>query len=370
MENVEFTSEKSMVYDALFCTIPDMAAVDGQPCYYQTILISDGRNYSAGVLTKEELYLLLKEKMCPIDVIRINSEESEKTSAALSALCRVSKGVYYEFSEETDISALSEQTDRSDYCWVRVSVDESLLDGSTRQVDVYDGKNTMSFDLKMSMGGTKSPAASEAPVAVGEWEKDDNDFEKTVLVVSLCIIAVIAGMVIWYVRKRSSDNAKRLSASSPLVVPLPQEAPREIEEESSEVFSSIPQYRESVIVNLSNLNVPEQTLSLNMVGEILIGRSENCTIYINDNTVSREQCRIMMRDNMLILANVSVSNVTRLNGIPVQREALLHPSDIINIGAVSLRVDSIQRTGGEPEPRERRHRNGEDTAMIFMSKRR
>lgn len=35
--------------------------------------------------------------------------------------------------------------------WTRVEVPVELLDGSTRQTDVFDGSNSISFDMKMSV---------------------------------------------------------------------------------------------------------------------------------------------------------------------------------------------------------------------------
>ncbi len=71
---------------------------------------------------------------------------------------------------------------------------------------------------------------------------------------------------------------------------------------------------------------------------IEIGRSRDCAIPIDDRFASRRHCRIgLVPGEGLVLRDLGSSNGTLLNGSPVER-AVLRSGDMIEIGALELRV--------------------------------
>jgi hypothetical protein len=160
----EFNDQKSRIYDAIYNTIPQVQPIDGAPCYYRTILITDGIDDTASGITKEELYLRLQAEKYPIDVVQVSKAEQTEPEKELSALTRISAGRYANIYPGADVSALSLRLAVGGLFWIRAEVPASLLDGSTRQVDISDGSHFVRFDVKVS---AYEPPMTEVP-AVAE----------------------------------------------------------------------------------------------------------------------------------------------------------------------------------------------------------
>ena len=62
------------------------------PCYYRTIVITDGIDDTAGGVTKEELYLRLRDDTYPIDVVAVSKTKQGEPEKELAALTRMSRG--------------------------------------------------------------------------------------------------------------------------------------------------------------------------------------------------------------------------------------------------------------------------------------
>lgn len=72
------------------------------------------------------------------------------------------------------------------------------------------------------------------------------------------------------------------------------------------------------------------------IGEVLIGRSPDCHITIEDPLISRQHAKIVVHDGRCTLVDLHSRNGSRLNGRPVREPADLKDSDRIRIGAQEL----------------------------------
>ncbi|MDA1194448.1 MAG: sigma 54-interacting transcriptional regulator [Planctomycetota bacterium] len=82
---------------------------------------------------------------------------------------------------------------------------------------------------------------------------------------------------------------------------------------------------------------PEQ---LEVVGEILLGRSQDADLQVFDETASRKHARIRVTPGRVWLEDLGSANGTELNGEAVDGEAALFDGDVIGIGHVRLRYRS------------------------------
>ena len=74
--------------------------------------------------------------------------------------------------------------------------------------------------------------------------------------------------------------------------------------------------------------------------ETIIGRSEACTVSIDDDTVSGRQCRFFFQDGRPYIQDLQSTNATVLNGEEVQL-AQLHDGDVITMGDSSAIVEMV-----------------------------
>jgi hypothetical protein len=72
------------------------------------------------------------------------------------------------------------------------------------------------------------------------------------------------------------------------------------------------------------------------VGEVVIGRSPDCHITIEDPLISRQHAKIVVYEARCTLVDLSSRNGSRLNGRPVKDPVELKDADRIRIGAQEL----------------------------------
>ena len=77
--------------------------------------------------------------------------------------------------------------------------------------------------------------------------------------------------------------------------------------------------------------------------EIVIGRDENCSVFLNDERVSRRHARIWPQDDILHLVDLKSSNGTKLNGVYLDSEALVYIGDEIQMGKTSITIDQVTK---------------------------
>lgn len=74
-------------------------------------------------------------------------------------------------------------------------------------------------------------------------------------------------------------------------------------------------------------------------GPVVIGRSPGADIVIGDDFVSGRHARVSPQGAQAVLEDLGSTNGTVLNGQRVATPQTLRPGDVIEIGAVRLKVD-------------------------------
>lgn len=72
--------------------------------------------------------------------------------------------------------------------------------------------------------------------------------------------------------------------------------------------------------------------------ELVVGRATTAGIVIPDSRVSRQHARFVLRDGGWWVEDLGARNRTLLNGVPVERPAMLHAGDRIEVGDAVLRL--------------------------------
>ena len=98
-------------------------------------------------------------------------------------------------------------------------------------------------------------------------------------------------------------------------------------------------------IKISTLGGIGKTWNLPVRNDILIGRAAHNTILLDDTSVAREQCKIVIHGTQLVLVNLSKTNITILNGAIVSEAVPLKTGDTMVLGREVLRVDHIESPG-------------------------
>lgn len=354
--SIEFHGQQSKIYDAVYNTIPKMQPLDGAPCYYRTIVITDGLDDTASGVTKEELYLKLQADKYPIDVVLVTNKKQGEPAKELSALTRMSGGQYRELNQDTDIVSLTSEFSYRDIYWVRAKLSGALLDGSIRQVNLGDGAKSVQFDMKIpvldtpvdeTLGSAQPTTTIEQPEELSTSEEEvsetkssaaaltspaDQGLSKTnhwlkigaAGIASAVMIGLVFAVLLFPTQKRKGSSTRDVSDEEETVL-----IPDPFARKSNEIF-----------LRFQNTKDKAQVWDVILRNELLIGRDKNCQIHISDTSVSHKQCKIYM-DTTVMIENLSKSNITRVNGIPFNDPVELKAGDQIKCGRILLDVDFL-----------------------------
>jgi len=73
-------------------------------------------------------------------------------------------------------------------------------------------------------------------------------------------------------------------------------------------------------------------------GELTMGRSQDATVLIQDNRISRVHCRVIYRDEQFWVEDCDSRNGTHVNGKQVEARTQLKPGALIRIGHTLIRL--------------------------------
>lgn len=352
---IEFNGQQSMIYDAIYNSIPDMQPIDGNPCFYRTIIITDGVDKSTTGITKEELYLKLQQSTYPVEVIAVSENGQNGSEKELSALTRISNGRYVNFQSESNLEQSILGVDN--VIWIRAKLPSDLLDGSTRQINISDGVHSLQFDFKVPMfnvppsddpkgsvppeGAEDSqpentePASSEEsapgmPVPQPQGTESNNGTMIKVAIAGVAVLAIIILAVILISKKRKkfiATNEKNKEATTTADGGA-----------KTEVLSG------GTAVRLRKIDDPDKVWEVQLSEAIMVGRDEACQVHIDESSVSRQQCVLYMADDgTAMIENKSKSNVTQVNKVKLDNPQSLNEGDQIRCGRIILVVDSIHK---------------------------
>lgn len=349
-KKIAFNGQESKIYDAVYNTLPRIEPLeDGKPCYYRTVIFTDGVDLTDTGVTVEELYLKLQSSAYPIDVVDVGDKAAPDRE--LSALSRISGGRCLSLSSETDPAALASSLGVGQRTWVRVKAPAALLDGSTRQVNLSDGTVSLEFDCKFPVYGMPeaSSAPSEPPVSSAPLPPVSSQPEPApegmgVLPLIIGGGVILAAAVIVAVILLLRQKGKK-SGSGGLIPPAQAAEGTELltPDGRTQLITSA-----AALIRLRNPADASQSweLSLSAPGQdVRIGRGTGCQVCLSEGSVSREQCRIYW-DGAVYAENLSGSNITQLNGAPLTAPTLLSEGDLLKCGRVSLTVEKLTSAGG------------------------
>lgn len=356
-KEIAFIGQQSKIYDMLYQTMPAIGPLEDRPCYYRTVIITDGADAAESGVTAEELYLKLRENAYPIDVIAVSEAQQQTENKELAALTRISGGTYFNLHAGTDVAALPAAISPENLSWLRISVPETLLDGSTRQVDITAAGGSLDFDCKFPASGVSAPppetspapapAPAPSPALPAEAGREGTSGPPAAAIAAACGgAAAAAGVcaVLWR-RKKTGDPAETSGGRIPPARGEEDGAPSQ--DSGPGATAILPE--ECAVICLRD-EASGQTWEIPMEGEVLIGRRPGCRVRLEDDSVSREQCRLW-GSREILAENVSRSNVTKLNGGVLSAPTALRSGDRLKCGRVTLLVEAIRLSeGGEGQP--------------------
>lgn len=352
MESIAFDGQWSMIYDAIYNAIPQAEeAGESLPAYSRILVITDGVDETKVGVTMEELFLKLQSERCPVDVLAVNEQSQSTPNKELSGITRISGGRYLSLDPDTSLENLPASLSAENFSYLQVQVPEHLLDGSVRQVDLTLDMETITLDVKFPASFIQAESEPTVPVETPEVPEPEPGPEPEAIpelaflerygtvcaIVAAAAVVVLALVLIIALRGKKAKSASDADENK---LPAASAHPTE------KLKETMPFIDETLYtVKFSAPRHPGQSWTLELAESLLIGRADHCDLRLEDGTVSREHCRIEVRDNALVLVHLG-SNTTRINGIKVTDSKPLASGDLLSLGREQLKIDYIQKLDG------------------------
>lgn len=74
----------------------------------------------------------------------------------------------------------------------------------------------------------------------------------------------------------------------------------------------------------------------------ILGRSQESDVLLQEKTISRKHAVVRVEDGVFILENVSETNVTKVNGVAIERPIPLSDGDTVELAAVRISFHDLQ----------------------------
>ena len=334
LEKIKPQNGESKIYDAIYNTIPSPALFENQPTFCRTILICGDFGDIGNEITKEELFMKLHGERYPVDVVETKAGETAKSND-LAAIARVSGGRHYSPVPKNELQFLAETLGAGDYFYYTAKIPSGLLDGSVRQIDIGDGTNKMSLDLKFPVFAAPPKKISQMEIPENIEAAAKSDGSAAYFAAGGALFAIASMMIAsGAIRKKKANNFIN-SESGPVSGGGGE----------TEFFGESGFRDGRYAIKLGSANDPGKSWTFSVEGELLIGRAPNCRLRLEDRSVSREQCKIMPEGKKFVLVHLGATNKTAVNGKIADKSMPLQIGDTIKFGRESLKVDYLSVPG-------------------------
>lgn len=346
IQKIVFNDKKSTMYDAIYNTLPKMEQINGEPCFYRTIVISDGEDLTQSFITKEEVYSALQSNTYPVDTVLASSLGLSQPTKDMMAISRISGGKYYDFRGDVSVKSICSSLSADDVFWIRLEIPKSLLDGSVRYLIISDGSSSnvevgikvpaviseSSDETVEESDESKSEESSITSAAEPEDNKNSWLFTPVfwVIIASAAVVIIVTVVLIVVFSKKKHTT--------------PKPTPDNNDGGRTEFIPAREQME--LYIRLRNIDNPDMIWELKLANQLLIGRNTACEICLQEGSVARQQCKIYKNANgVATLENMSGSNITELNGTKINFPQPIKEGDKIKCGRIILMVDSLYYSG-------------------------
>ena len=108
-----------------------------------------------------------------------------------------------------------------------------------------------------------------------------------------------------------------------------------------------------------------QTQTFRLRGsETIVGRMRGCQVRIPSRSVSRRHCKLLCKDDFLVVQDMASVNGTFVNDVLIAKPTVVHPNDRLRVGTVTF-VVQYQLTPGAIEKILEEHEKEAEMLPVF-----
>ncbi len=371
INDIQYNNQNTYLTDILYNLLEEQRAV-GAVNYLRLIVITDGADDNEITYTQAELTDLMKSCNIPIHTIGVQGSNNASLLEQLFSYSRITKGTYYladkNSGQQEIIDGLSAEYDMS--C-IRIVPDESLLDGSTKEImltlNTSEGDVVLTSSVQMPFG-TSLPPETEIPSEPEEIETEPEISEKPmetavpeseqkegipaiwfIIAACLAVAAVIVVAALLKGKKKKGIEVSSMITSG---------------KEESGTKPPAEDYEKTVLLNsgstghnktemlwgnanqgvkhsyivLTSTADPSRVYRVLIDDKIRIGRKHADIVIDFDHAVSSQHCEIIKRGKLYYINDLNSSNGTYYDGMRISGETAMRENGTIRIGRQEFKV--------------------------------
>lgn len=363
VEELTHKEEGTRLYQILSAAMDNVLNMQGIS-YRQIIVITDGVEYDPSGITKDEIYLQLKNRSIPIHTVGLLHQNNTETLKELYALSRITNGVSITLDGQNSLSEAASALFADTTQYITLQLPGVYCDGSVKTIGLFFGAaqdapsltidvRTPLLQVQSSNEGLPEESTQETNAAVEvppiQSKKTDNNFF-IYGAAAILAIALIAVLVLVQIKKKKVKPQVPKMNKEPLIEPI-----KKVENETPHISRNLHNNNETALAGepsgSTQLLIDSQPddaqklvlidtfntfkrFEINTQWQTYIGRDKNrCTVVIeDDNSVSGVHCMIYSQNGAVYISDQGSKNKTILNDQPIQSDAELKSGDQIKIG--------------------------------------
>lgn len=369
IDGIVYQNQETYLTDVLYELISERYKDRTEDIYERIVIISDGVDNKSLGYTKEELYSLLEKYPIPIYTIGCVNKKNDDELENMFALSRMTCAEYFLLDEIED-PLLVEEVLKEDRNIVRVIITPSreVMDGSKKTVRITgSGDVTLTVETVMpQMVAAREVSAETASEKIPEMQTEEAEVQTmstgveetggshavlpiALLALAAVLVIVLIVCIVLLARKPGGGNGfDPFVEGKKAPQPNPGQQPDKTtlidrHEGKSGTLPVLPGGKNQYQLTLTDIHSPAKTFSvpIHPGGSVLIGyKRDTCDIALDyDRSVSRQHCRITMRDSRFYIEDLHSSNGTYVGENRVVSETEIIPGCILTLGGLELRFD-------------------------------
>ena len=385
VDSITYQDQETYLTDVLYELLEDLRDSE-KDCLKRIVIVSDGVDNKEIGYTKEELYALLEEKICPVYTLgctyQDNSEEL-KNMFALSGMTGGKSWLLDDVADNMDIvNGIGELNDA-----LKVTIVPSAddCDGTTKGINLVlsGGGNSLQYSLELRMPFAQGTNIQEEKNGQENMtpEQTAADNEEDILnpviqpaenspvpyilagAAVIVIIAVVCAVLLFRKKRENSefkkapdsmitgtDSSRKSSMSEKVSSETKEKAEQKPPTRATHMVSKEKQQPEEKErktlyfwgkkIYLTDLNDPKKEFSATLKnGEVLAGWDSDCQICIRYNdTVSGKHLSLQEKNGSIVVKNLSRTNPLEVNGKTAEGEVEVKTGDILTLGEVNMKI--------------------------------
>lgn len=202
--------------------------------------------------------------------------------------------------------------------------------------DIYSGKYKFIFDGVTDNSTEKNELRDKEITQRVKANSLVLRFVKTVwwvIPILVCIVALI--LILFFLKKKKKVKTVKELFETQIEEEVVEKKYTQVIKEKNVV--SLPNFSKNVTLFVENDNANKK-LNICITSSLIVGRSQQCDLVINDKKMSRQHFAIEIEKDKLNVMDLNTTNGTFVNGIKVNGKCVLNSHDKITAGTSSVTI--------------------------------